>query len=211
MHFGSLLDLLEGAPESLEDDGGHVRRDDDKIGLTVSLGESMNENAARMLDFDEPNMLLGESNQAFSNAKTPFLCSRTRAMESILLELIHSSLMNGVPSKIWYPARWATFLAPTSSSSARGRAKPRGSPRPHPEGTFFESAIKSGRKLLTSQYLKKHSEYLPIRKQSELTLPSRLRADGQSLPPLLRRPISFRKNAERCGPVTRECSRPPGR
>ena len=67
MHFGSLLDLLEGAPESLEDDGGHARRDDDKIGLTVSLGESMNENAARMLDFDEPNMLLGESNQAFSN------------------------------------------------------------------------------------------------------------------------------------------------
>ena len=67
MHFGSLLDLLEGAPESLEDDGGHARRDDDKIGLTVSLGESMNKNAARMLDFDESNMLLGESNQAFSN------------------------------------------------------------------------------------------------------------------------------------------------
>ena len=123
MHFCSLLDLLEGAPESLEDDGGHARRDDDKIGLTVSLGESMNENAARMLDFDEPNMLLGESNQAFSNQQhdnaVSLFTDEGDGIDSF-----------GIDSLVAHERCPVQNLAPTSSSSACGRAKPRGSPRP---------------------------------------------------------------------------------
>lgn len=155
----------------------------------------MNENAARMLDFDEPNMLLGESNQAFSNAKTPFLCSRTRAMESILLELIRSSLMNGVPSKIWLRRRVRVRAGVPSPADHLAHAW-----KPSHRGVIWTP-------LASYRLLSRHSQALANShdgtRHDYARPPNRL--------PRLRTRASFQKKEGLFGPVTQKCSRPRGK